>query len=691
MDRAAWHARIVCGNEVGAGFLVAGRRVLTCAHVVRWSDRAAVTVTFPHARELGELSASVVAHGGWAGEATDPGDVAVLELDRDVRLAPAGFAPPDAAYTEPYPRLIAYGFPEGYDEGTLAEYQAVSGQLIAGEWLELVAWHGHGQPLEAGFSGAAATLPDGRVVGMVTASSGTPRVRKGRMLPLDVMARYWPELGELVPTPGHRDDARRRLYALLRRVGGAGRAGDPNRLYTAAVGAFGPPLPPGGFSSLWAAAAYVQWEVPDPEAVSRFADRLLDLLDGGPAGSARRQAPSAAEASCGPLASSASFASSGPYSPPGFLTTSGSPVSSGPPMSSWSPMSSRSPVTSQSPLSWESPMSSGSSVPAESPLSSESPAPPVSSAWSPVVVEIDHSGAGPDQVTVEVSAYRDGQRRPVGAGRLPRSGVRAYVQSRIDEAVAHLAPHADELVTFVLPREWLNEAVARWECSAEDSTPLGCAYPLVVTDRARHHSGRLRHQLHKKWQRLDSGRGVEVHRIECGTQERPPSLRKRLWDGDAGLAGFAAPPAAARQYFEVGLTVPVPVLLWSRTGCPGTGQENAPCSGSGHRTEARTGHELAPGSGHEIPPGSGHGPGHEVPPGTGHEDPRCPGSAFLDQLTASVADVPAAELPRHILSLRLTADAADEPELHWARDLQLLWDDPRCFPEPAASLHSPVA
>ncbi|MEV6835405.1 trypsin-like peptidase domain-containing protein [Streptomyces sp. NPDC051133] len=574
MRSAAWHARIVCGHEVGAGFLVTGRRVLTCAHVVRWSDSAAVTVSFPHARELGELSASVVARGGWAGAATDPGDVAVLELDRDVPLAPAGFAPPDSAYTEPYPKLIAYGFPEGYDEGTLAEYQAVSGQLIADEWLELVAWSGHGQPLVAGFSGAAATLPDGRVAGMVTAASGTPDVRKGRMLPLDVMARYWPELGELVPTPGHRDDARRELYALLRRAAGdGGRAGDPNRLYVDAVGAFGPPLPPGGFPSLWAAAGYVQWEVPDPAAVSRFAGRLRELLDAGAA----------------------------PAAP-------ASPVREG------------------------------------------------LSAWSPVVVEIDHSGAGPDQVTVEVSAYRDGRRRPVGARRLPRTGVRAYVQNRIDEAVAHLAPDADELVTFVLPREWLNEAVAHWECSADDSTPLGCAYPLVVTDRARHHSGRLRHQLRKRWQKLDSGRGAEMHRVECGTLERPPSLRKRLWDGEAGLAGFAAPPAAARQHFEVGLTVPVPVLLWSRAGCPGTE--------------------------HRHPPG----------PGAAHQDdPVCPGSAFLDQLTASLADVPPAELPRHILSLRLTADAADEPDLHWARDLQLLWDDPRCFPETSASLHSPVA
>ncbi|MBL1104777.1 trypsin-like peptidase domain-containing protein [Streptomyces sp. 5-8] len=585
MRSAAWHARIACGDEVGAGFLVAGRRVLTCAHVVRWSDSAAVTVTFPHARELGELSAAVVAHGGWSGGVTDPGDVAVLELDRDVPLAPAGFAPPDAAYTEPYPKLIAYGFPEGYDEGTLAEYQAVSGQLIAGEWLELVAWHGHGQPLAGGFSGAAATLPDGTVAGMVTAALDAPEMRKGRMLPLDVLARYWPELGELVPTPGHRADTRRRLYALLRRAtADADGVCDPNRMYVDAVGPFGPPLPPGGFPSLWAAAGYVQWEVPDPQAVDRLTGRLGELLDGERG--LRSPAPSAPAAAASPPASPAA------------------------------------------------------------------PAPP---AWSPVVVEIDHSGAGPDQVTVEVSAYRDGRRRPVGACRLPRTGVRSYVQGRIDEAVAHLAPDADELVTFVLPREWLNEAVAHWECGVDDSTPLGCAYPLVVTDRARHHSGRMRHQLRKKWQKLDAGGGAELHRVECGTQERPPSLRKRLWDGDAGLAGFAAPPTAVRRHFEIGLTVPVPVLLWRRSGSGCAAHGDASC------------------------------------PGAGPGDPPCTGTTFLDRLTASVAGVPPAELPRHVMSLRLTADADDEPDQHWARDLQVLWDDPRCFPETTASLHSPVA
>ncbi|MGW7256309.1 hypothetical protein [Streptomyces sp. NPDC054834] len=67
MSRAAWHARIECGGEVaGAGFLVTPSKVLTCAHVVRNGDWAQVTVTFPHRRELSEVPAQVVVHGGWA-------------------------------------------------------------------------------------------------------------------------------------------------------------------------------------------------------------------------------------------------------------------------------------------------------------------------------------------------------------------------------------------------------------------------------------------------------------------------------------------------------------------------------------------------------------------------------------------------------------------------------------------------
>lgn len=557
MSSAAWHARIECGNEVGAGFLVSPRRLVTCAHVVRWSGTSPVRVTFPNRRELGPLSAVVAVRGGWAGGAADPGDVAVLELDREVPLGPVEFAPPGAELGDPAPTLVTYGFPKGYDEGMLARYQAVPGPLVSDEWRQLEAVTAHGQPLAAGFSGAAVALADGRVVGMVSTVASARDIRVGRMLPTQVIARHCPELGERMPTPDHDPDALRRLYTLVHRAVAKELDCDANRLYVDAVGPFGPPLPHGGFTSLGAAAGYVQWEVPDAEAVTRFADRLQELLH-----------PSARPAAAAVTASS----------------------------------------------------------------------------WSPILVEIEHSGAGADQVTVEVSAYRERQRRRVGAQRLARSAVKEYVQEQIDEAFTQLAPDAEELITFVLPREWLNEPVARWECGVDDPTPLGCAYPLVVVDRSRHRSGRMRHQLAKKWYKLDARHGTQLHRVDCGTPERPPGLRKRLRDADADLAGFSFPPAAARPHFDVGLNTPVPVMLWPRTGC----------------ADAR------------------------------HEGP-CSGSVFLDALADSVTGTALAEIPRLVRELRETADADDDPERHWAKDVQLLWDDPRCFPEPAAGLHSPVA
>ncbi|MDQ1029513.1 hypothetical protein QF035_007095 [Streptomyces umbrinus] len=215
MSSASWHARINCGRDTGAGFLVTEQHVLTCAHVVAHSDAAPVVVPFAHGGE-GEVPARVIAHGGWDGRDTDPGDLAVLELDRPVSLKPAEFATPSDAYGDPPRRLLAYGFPKRYDEGTLAEYRATADQLIAGEWVQLEAWAAHGQPLAPGFSGAAVTLAEtGRVVGMVSAAARSPEIRNGRMLPTQIMARYWPRLGDLIPTPDYDQPQKERLRRLV--------------------------------------------------------------------------------------------------------------------------------------------------------------------------------------------------------------------------------------------------------------------------------------------------------------------------------------------------------------------------------------------------------------------------------------------------------------------------------------------
>ncbi|GAA3235509.1 hypothetical protein GCM10020256_53430 [Streptomyces thermocoprophilus] len=286
---AEWHARVESGGRIaGAGFLVTPDTVLTCAHVAL--GREPLEVTFTEGVGRPTVPARIVAHGGWAGGATDPGDLAVLRLAQPVPFTPAALAPASAAYGDPPRKLVVYGYPDGYDEGTLAEYRVTAAQLIMREWLQVEAWHPDGQPLERGFSGAAVTLADtGEVVGMVTAS-GTRGVRNGRMMPTHVMARYWPDLEGLVPAAGHTADVRTRLRALVEQAARAGLDCDPVRLYTAAAGPFDPPPPDEGFDSLLSAALFVLCELDGPGAaqtVARFTDRLHQLLHRPPAPPAR--------------------------------------------------------------------------------------------------------------------------------------------------------------------------------------------------------------------------------------------------------------------------------------------------------------------------------------------------------------------------------------------------------------------
>ncbi|MFF8968434.1 trypsin-like peptidase domain-containing protein [Streptomyces sp. NPDC014995] len=565
MRSAEWHARIECaGQVVGAGFLVTPRKVLTCAHVVHEGPADALTVTFTERPGSAPVPARIVADGGWAGGTTDLGDLAVLELAHEVPVEPAALAPVGAAHGRQPRKLVVYGFPVGFDEGTLAEYRITAPQLLRREWIQLEAWAPDGQPLAPGFSGAAVTLVDtGEVVGMVTAAAGAQGVRNGRMMPTEVMARYWPDLTGLVPTSDHRTADRARLRDLVERAVRAGLDCDPVRLYRAAAGPFDPEPPEEGFDSLRSAALFVLCEIDGEDAagtVARFTAHVEALF----------------------------------HTP---VETSAAPD------------------------------------------------------WSPILVDLQHSGAGDGQVLVEVSAYSGGRRHPVGSDTVPRARLSAYVQDRIEAAFRHLTPGSDELIAFALPRDWIDLPVDRWASAPDDDTPLGCVYPLVVTDQARRRAG-TRHQLTRVWNRLDSLPGARVHRVECGGAEEPARLRVRLRKPDACLAGFATAPAAAhtRAHFDTSLTAPAPVVVWSRGGCDNGPEE--PCAG-----------------------GDG-----------------CAGKTFLDELDAVVSGVPPAELPRRVLALREEADAEDG---HWARDIQLLWDDPRVFTDPhggtPAHARSPVA
>lgn len=524
MNTSSWQARITCGRETGAGFLVTERHVLTCAHVVARGAAGQLSVSFTG--EEGALPAKVVAHGGWDGHDTDPGDVAVLELDRSVARRPAEFAAPSDAFGDPPRRLVAYGFPRRFEEGTLAEYRATAAQLIADEWVQLEAWAAHGQPLAPGFSGAAVTLADtGRVVGMVSSAARDAGIRNGRMLPAHVMARYWPRLGELIPTPeyGRAEKERLRQLVLARGPEPDGRPEcSPERLYSDAVGPFGPPLPGRRFRSLWDAAWYLLSEVPDTGAVARFAARLADFTEDAPTRGALRAWPSRAyDRRPGP-----------PANLPGRPAAGAQP-------------------------------------------------------WSPILVEIAPSGSGEHQFLVEVSAYNGRHRRVVGSRALPANRVRGYALERIDEAYRELEPGARELIAFVLPRRWLNTDVAHWQRSADDDSPLGSFAPLVVMDLERRRSGGLQHKLRQKWQRLEGQSAARLHRIGCeALGQDPVRLTVGLRRG-ADMVGFAAPPRApgTRRLLQASLNAAVPVMLWPRSGCRGEhrvgqGAEHEDCAGA---------------------------------------------------------------------------------------------------------------
>ncbi|MEU1629651.1 trypsin-like peptidase domain-containing protein [Streptomyces sp. NPDC020096] len=574
----SWQARVTCGREVGAGFLITDRHVMTCAHVVRHDDRA--TVYFAGRGGLGSVDAEVELRGDWAGAADDAGDVAVLRLARPVPITPAAFANPSAAYEHPARKLVAYGFPRGYDEGILGEFRATAAQLIADEWAQLETWTGHGQPLAEGFSGSAAVLEDsGAVAGMISAAADDARVRVGRMVPVHVLARYWPRAAELIPTPGFGPAAKRELRDLVARVPAVDAT--PECLYAEAVGPLGPAHPARGFRSLWEAAWYLVSEVsphsgtaPAAEFARALAARVADP-------DVRRGLQTWARGHRGP----------------------------------------------------------GCPVPGRG-----------RHQWSPILVEIDRSGADRNTFLVEVSAFRDGHRRVVGTRTLPKAKVRGYVLERIDEAFRELDPSGDELIAFAVPREWLNQPIDRWERSRSDPSPLGCFSPVVVMDLDRRRSGGLQHKIQKKWEILDKQPASPVHRVRCGSRENPVQLTVRLGSSH-DVVGFGSTPKSghAKRLLAAGLNAAVPVMLWSRSGCPDAAASADP-----------------------------HGDG-------------CVGNAFLDTLAEELAALSPSELPQYVQRLREQAFVHSGPDPHWAEQITLMWEDPRWFPDIPDYIRSPVS
>ncbi|MEU4156479.1 tetratricopeptide repeat protein [Actinoplanes sp. NPDC026670] len=204
------------GVPVGAGFLIPGGRVLTCAHVVadppgEQPPDEPVLVEFQWAGDDRPIPATVTS-GGWHPDLDDRGrgDVAVLDLAEP---------PPDAAVAPPMRvtdrrildhRVRVYGYPRGHESGAVPAVAVIEG-AAHDEWLGLRSAETVGHQLSHGYSGAPVWDDQWQaVVGMAVGADRQAQQRTAYAIPVQVLARYWPDLGEHVDeaalSPAEQDD-----------------------------------------------------------------------------------------------------------------------------------------------------------------------------------------------------------------------------------------------------------------------------------------------------------------------------------------------------------------------------------------------------------------------------------------------------------------------------------------------------
>ncbi|MFD7977504.1 trypsin-like peptidase domain-containing protein [Streptomyces sp. NPDC059071] len=544
----AWHVRVEHAGEVlGAGFLVSADTVLTCAHVVQEVEH--VTLRFPGAQGLGELAARVAVRGPWGGRPTDVGDVAVLALDRPVAVQPVAFAEPDGAREvhEP-PRLVAYGFPDGYGwEGAQTELRVTAaGQLIHDEWNQAEYWSGQGQEPSYGFSGSAAMrAADGTVVGMV--ASYDPAVRNARIIPARVLARHVPALADLVPTPGCSAGEKRRLRELVELAERAGPLPVPvERLLLAAAGRLGLVPPATAPAGLWQGVWHLLTESPPTAGRVPLAELAVRIADVVTDGELRRAFRSWAREHRARHEVPTPFPA---------LPYEDEPRHEAAPDASHGSARDRDSAAVDGP---------GARLP-----------------WAPILVEVRRSGADGSTVIAEVSVYRGGARVLVSERRVTAGRLRGWVLDRIDEAYEEITD-GRPLIAFALPRSWLNKDVDQWTRRRGKEPPLGCSSPVVVLDHDRRSKGRQQFALKRVWEELDRQDGSPLHRVACSTSQGAAQLSVLLQDV-RGPVGFSRPPTASRErtLYGAALDAPAPIVLWPRNGCPPGGPCTGGCAGTG--------------------------------------------------------------------------------------------------------------
>ncbi|MGP3915195.1 NB-ARC domain-containing protein [Nonomuraea sp. 10N515B] len=185
-------------EPVGAGFLVAERQVLTCAHVVNAAlgmesaapgrPAAPVRVLFPLSGNTRRLEAVVV---GWApigSEGAD--DIALLELADEPPAHPVRLVDSREVWGHGF---RTYGFPDGHPGGLWAT-GVIRGPQLNG-WVQLEDVKTPGAAVEGGFSGGAVYDEQlDAVVGMIVARDVHESRKIGFMLPAALLVTAVPGL-----------------------------------------------------------------------------------------------------------------------------------------------------------------------------------------------------------------------------------------------------------------------------------------------------------------------------------------------------------------------------------------------------------------------------------------------------------------------------------------------------------------
>ncbi|MFF3334630.1 trypsin-like peptidase domain-containing protein [Streptomyces sp. NPDC002888] len=230
----SWRVRILGADNtpVGAGVLVSGGRVLTCAHVVQYALKLKtgesplghrIAVDHPGSGAGGTSYASVLP-GGWAPPDGERGDVAVLRL--------TGPAPVDCAPA----RLRPCGATRGrtvrvFGQATAAPPGIWIAARLAGatgpDWIQLDCQDAAGSRVRPGYSGAGVVDERGDVIGVVVAALRSQGA-SAWMIPVEAAVRHCPLLGDAVddgslpvsptPPPAWPRGADRELATALARV-----------------------------------------------------------------------------------------------------------------------------------------------------------------------------------------------------------------------------------------------------------------------------------------------------------------------------------------------------------------------------------------------------------------------------------------------------------------------------------------